>query len=516
MPQILDQYGNPFRREVLTQDIAAATVTGVRSPFPGFVTDLTPDLLAAVLRAADSGDPIRYLELAETIEERDLHYAGVLGTRKRSVSQLEITVEAGGEDATSEGHAELVRAWLKRDTLADEIFDVLDAVAKGRSYTEIIWEVSEGDYLPGRLEWRDPRWFELDRHDLTTPLLKVEGGRMPLPQAKFIVASIKAKSGLPMRSGIARQALWAYMFKSFANKDWAIFTQNFGQPVRIGRYDDGATEAQKAILYEAVASIAGDCAAMIPRGMDIEFVESKSISASADLYLARCSWLDQQVSKAVLGQTATTDAIAGGHAVGQEHREVQEDIERADAVALAAILNRDVVRWIVDLNFGPQRAYPHLKIGRKEDTDVELLVNSVQKLVPLGLRVDANEMRTILGLKTPEPDADLLAPAATSAPPVTPAPALSPAPQSALPSAAPHDAIDGGIEAILEAGWEPAMAEIIAGLDEDLASVKTEAQLARVLADKMAAMNVSVLGEKLARAAFAAKLMGSGNMPLDD
>jgi phage gp29-like protein len=86
--------------------------------------------------------------------------------------------------------------------------------------------------------------------------------------------------------------------------------------------------------------------------MLIEFVESKQVGASADLYEKRVDHLDQQVSKAVLGQTATTDAIAGGHAVGQEHRQVQEDIERADAGALAAILNRDLIRPWMLLEFG--------------------------------------------------------------------------------------------------------------------------------------------------------------------
>jgi phage gp29-like protein len=57
--------------------------------------------------------------------------------------------------------------------------------------------------------------------------------------------------------------------------------------VRIGSYGPGATQADRDTLYQAVTNIAGDCAAIIPEGMKIEFIESKSIGASAALYLDR-------------------------------------------------------------------------------------------------------------------------------------------------------------------------------------------------------------------------------------
>ena len=98
-PQLLDRWGNPIERKVLTTEVAAATLGGVRSPLPGYPADgLNPLRLAQILREADAGDPLRYLELAEVIEERDLHYLGVLSTRKRSVAQIEISVEAGSDD----------------------------------------------------------------------------------------------------------------------------------------------------------------------------------------------------------------------------------------------------------------------------------------------------------------------------------------------------------------------------------------------------------------------------------
>lgn len=209
-PTLLDQFGNPVRRAVLKQEISGATIGSVRSPISGYAGDgLTPSRLGGILREADAGDAIRYLELAETIEERDAHYQGVLGTRRRSVSQIEVTVEAGSEDPQDEAIAQMVRDWLKRDELTDEIFNILDCVGKGYSMTEIIWDTSEGQWQPQRLEWRDPRWFRFARHDLTTPMMLSDVGQeVPLEPFKFIYANIKAKSGLPLRSGLSRVAMW--------------------------------------------------------------------------------------------------------------------------------------------------------------------------------------------------------------------------------------------------------------------------------------------------------------------
>lgn len=524
-PVILGPDGQPARRELLTQAIAGPTLTGVRSVLTSYPADgLSPRKLAHILREADQGDPLRYFELAEQIEERDLHYAGVLGTRKREVSQLEIQVEPGSHLPEHQAHAARVLTWLKRDVLQAELFNILDCIGKGVSWTEIIWDTSEGQWQPGSLEWRDPRWFRMDWVDGVTPLLRTLDGFVPLPAYKFIDARIAAKSGLPIRSGIARLAAWSWLFKSFTLRDWAVFTQTYGQPVRIGKYGPGASEADRETLFKAVANIAGDCAAIIPDSMIIDFIESKNVSSGSDLYEKRSNWLDQQVSKAVLGQTATTDAIAGGHAVGKQHRQVQEDIERADAKALAAILNAQLVRPWIDLEFGPQTAYPRLLIDLPDGDDVTALSNNLAALVPLGLRVSAAQVRGKLGLDEPQPGDELLQPAAVPPPPFGPPigarpgvpPQIAPS-RTALQLAGDADAIDASIARMIgDDGWEPFIAPIVAGLGPALAAATTPEQVRAILAERLRTLDVAALADTLAKATFSSRLAGQADDPLSD
>ena len=46
--------------------------------------------------------------------------------------------------------------------LASAIIDILDAIGKGFSATEIVWDSSNREWFPRRLRWRDPRWFMFD------------------------------------------------------------------------------------------------------------------------------------------------------------------------------------------------------------------------------------------------------------------------------------------------------------------------------------------------------------------
>ncbi len=531
MTGLVDQWGNPLKRELLTREVAGPSITGVRSPIAGYPADgMTPVRLADIMREADQGEPLRYFELAELIEERDLHYAGVLGTRKRSVAQIDITVEAASDSAEDVRRADLVREWLKRDELADEMFDILDAIGKGVSFTEIIWDSSEGQWWPQRLEWRDPRWFTFDRKDLRTPLMRggLDGNAVaePLPGFKFIYTQIKAKSGLPVRSGIARLAAWAWMFKAFTLRDWAIFAQTYGQPVRVGRFHEGATKEDKATLFRAVANIAGDCAAIIPRSMEIEFIESANVGAGSDLYERRADWWDRQVSKAVVGQTNSSDAQAGGLGSGQAevHNEVRGDIETADCKSSSAVINRDLIRPWMDLEFGPagsRGAYPRVIIARPKKEDLQLLADSLAKLVPLGFEVEQSEIRDKFGLSEPAKDAKLLAkpqeterlPPLITARPALPAPKPDQRAETSLQAQqAPAAHPAGQIAAAMTAAAEPEIAMMAASIETMLGKASDLSELRAMLSAAYGDIDAGGLAAVMAGGFAAAHAAGQSDL----
>jgi phage gp29-like protein len=531
--------GTPWKR-VLETEIAAASMMTARSVLTGHPADgLDPSSLVAILRNAEDGDSVEYLELAEAMEEKDPHYASVLGTRKRQVSQLPITVEAASDNDLDQAKAQMVRDWVKRDTLQAEIFDILDAIGKGFSVTEIVWD-TKGPWLPAKLIWRDPRWFQFERIDGTTPLLRGNGPPTPLPVRKFITHVHSAKSGLPIRGGIARIAAWVFLFKSLGLKDWVTYAEVFGFPVRVGKYGAGASEDQIRTLMRAVASVSTDMAAVFPDSMSMEFVKAEG-NGSADLYERLCGYLDKQLSKLVLGQTATTDSEGGGlGGSGKEHNDVRGDIERSDAKQLAATINRDLVKPLIDLNFG-SGPYPQVVIGREDPVDTKALMEGVEKFVGMGGRVGATVIADRLGIPDPADGEQLLTPPKSAAPtnPVSGAPAQPGGPfppelaatallgplkasyeaLSLLASGADNgaggkDDIDGLVQSLVDEGWEEVMTPIVNPLLAALATATTYDDAAAAMIAALPQMDASIMAEKLERAAFAIRAAAAAGVPI--
>ncbi|MCK9514285.1 MAG: DUF935 domain-containing protein [Pigmentiphaga sp.] len=505
MAQLLDQWGQPVQINRLREEQAAPSLASVRQVVGGHPAQgLTPARLTGLLRNAEQGDAIAYLELAEEMEEKDLHYLSVLGTRKRAVAQLEITVESASDEKADVENADLVRDWLRREELEDELFDILDAIGKGFSVTEIMWEMSAKQWWPALLKHRDPRWFEFDREDGETLYLRGEGGPEPLQPFKYVRHFSKAKSGIPIRGGIARAAAWAYLFKNYDLKDWVTYIEVHGQPLRVGKYHTGATEADKEILLRAVANIGSDAAAIIPQNMLIEFVEAAKQGGATDLYEKLADWLDRQVSKAVLGQTLTTEVSSGSLAAAKVHEDVRRDIMRSDARQLAATINRDLVRPLIDLNRGPQENYPRIVIGLPSNIDMKQYAEAVGQLVDRGMKVEQSVVRDKLGLPEPEPDADLLTPPGQAAPEVS-APIHSARPARVARHSA--DQIDHLVDQVADE-WEEVMEPMVTPVRELLADAGSLEEARDRLAELISTMDTSALEEVLLRAGFPARLAG--------
>lgn len=438
--KLLDAYGREVDTGRLTEEQAAPSMTGVRNIYSGMhpSVGLTPERLAQILREAEFGDPFLYLELAEEMEEKDLHYLAVLCSRKEAVAQLDIVVMPASSDKDDARAADMVRAMLGTLTIESALFDILDAIGKGFSATEILWATSEREWYPRQLRWRDPRWFMFDwisGEELLVRSLRSEGQMIPvegeavrgshfrgggifaasraavgiqpltepLAPYKFITHVARAKAGLPIRGGLARAAGWSYLFKNYVLKDWVTFAEVFGQPLRVGKYGAGATEQDKQTLLAAVANIGTDAAAIIPESMVIEFTQARQ-RGSAELYQSFCEYLDAQVSKAVLGQTLTTEIPrgAGSRAAAEVHQSVRRDILSADARRLAATLNRDLVKPIVDLNLGPRERYPKLALGLPDDADMKQFADIIAMLADRGLRIGQKTILEKLGLPAPQ------------------------------------------------------------------------------------------------------------------
>lgn len=418
---ILGPDGLPINRAVLSQEIATPTVGGVRRINEERVAaGLTPDKLGRILLSAQEGDHRDYLTLAEEMEERYMHYASQLQTRRLAIDGIEFSVDAPKGCPTK--IVEFVQELVADPEFKAGTAPLTDAIAKGYSAVEMMWEYERGALRPVQYVWRDPRFFVFDRLSARQLRLAVDGtiDGEELPQGKFIRHVPATRMGIPIRRGVARTAAWAFIVQSFGLQDWAAFAEVYGLPFRVGKYHASATEEQKRTLLRAVTSIANDAAAIIPSGMEIEFHSVTGTQGEA-VFGGLLDYIDRNVSKVVVGQTMTSD---DGSSLGQAkiHNEVRLDILRADCRQEAITINRDLIRVAVDVNFGPQAVYPTAARHVADPEDVTALADATAKLVPMGLKVSQRQMREKLGLSEPEQSDELLTPPTAAAPQPAPAP----------------------------------------------------------------------------------------------
>ena len=133
MVTLYDYLNRPIKSEQLKRELAAPTLSGVRSVWNETVTSgLTPAGLASLLLDAADGDIRAYLTLAEEMEERDLHYRCEMGKRRLAVSSLPVVIESASDEPKDLDLAEAVRGrLLKSAGFKGLLKDLLDAHRQG-------------------------------------------------------------------------------------------------------------------------------------------------------------------------------------------------------------------------------------------------------------------------------------------------------------------------------------------------------------------------------------------------
>ena len=383
--------------------MAAVAIRDVNDKFSSYPSDgLTPVKLARIFKEADAGDPFRQMELFEEMESKDTHLFSQLQTRKLAVTGLDWEVQPFSQDGTDQEIAAFVEEQLKElDGFSDNLMDILDAIGKGISFQEIEWEYRDGHVVVGNIEYVHQKKFYYDT--LTDALmLRTEAfpGGIPLPENKFIVHRYKARSGHPSRYGVLRVVAWMYLFKNYDLKDWVSFCEVYGMPLRLGTYDATASEKDKAALMDAIVRMGTDAAGIVPSGTDIRFIESNKQS-SVDIYERLARFCDEQMSKAIVGQTLTSDS-GGSYAQSKTHNDVRQDLTEADCKAVMETVRRDLIRPLVEFNFGVRAHVPYFVLNATDTDDLKETAEIVNTLAATGLEIPKSWLYKKFNIPAPE------------------------------------------------------------------------------------------------------------------
>jgi phage gp29-like protein len=385
------------------QRVSTGSLQERHSSYPG--AGLSPGKLSAIFRSADQGDIREQIELYEEMEEKDSHLASILQTRKVAVQRMRYRIQPYTNNSPDREIADFVRAVLAAIDFDQILIAILDALGKGFSVNEILWGERESKVVVKNIEWIHPKRISFSQGEKPR-LIEIQSGTIFTPPLwKVIFHRCTLRSGSVVRAGLLRTVAWVYLFKNYALKDWNVFNEVFGIPLRLGRYDASASPEDRESLRRSIASLGSDAAAIISKNTEIEFVEAHGRgSGQENPFMAMAEFCNREMSKAILGQTLTTDVsqATGTYSAAKVHHQVRRDIIQSDADSLASTLRGQLIKPLVGFNFGWDRNLPYLHFYFEEDIDLKAMSETYRNLTDMGVCIPHDHIAEVFGLPRSE------------------------------------------------------------------------------------------------------------------
>lgn len=287
-----------------------------------------------------------------------------------------------------------VFAYLDLPKLVGEI---LNAPLFGYQPIEVVWQVlpkgtlssnasasqtrgaAEGFIVPSKVEAKPQEWFCFDKENN----LRLKSQKSPyegeiVPEKKFLCPKYNPTYLNPYGEKLLASVFWPVTFKKGGIKFWVSFTEKYGMPWAMGKIPRQTIEAEAIRLRDALENMVQDGVAVFDDNCSVELVESGSKSQSADVYAKLVQFNNEEISKAILGQTLTTQVgDIGSYSAGKVHSDIRDDILSSDVRLVEATINQ-LIAWICELNY-PSSLVP--KFVFKDDDTLKADLASRDKLL---------------------------------------------------------------------------------------------------------------------------------------
>lgn len=298
----------------------------------------------------------------------DPHVFACVQSRKAGVLSLDWDINRGiDKDENTENIFKL----LKSLDIHKLINDILDATLYGFQPLEIIWQKNKSGYiLPTKVIAKPPEWFCFDDDNNLKFRTKENYYGELLPNKKFLLAQNNSSYNNPYGERTLSRVFWNVTFKKGGMKFWVVFTEKYGMPHLIGKHPRGATKEETNTLADMLEEMVQDAIAVIPDDSSVEIQEA-SKSSSAEIYEKLIDKMNAEISKAILGQTLTTEiGSTGSYAAANTHMAVRQDIIDSDKKLVESVINQ-LIAWIYEVNFS-NAEIPVFEMFAPEDVDLTL------------------------------------------------------------------------------------------------------------------------------------------------
>ncbi len=371
---------------------------------------LTPTRIANIIRAADTGDIRQLMDLSNECRQRDAHLHAVLATNEESLSGLKWSIVTTDEKPRAKDKR--VAKWVEdalraMPALHRLIADLAGAIYYSFAVSEIIWKRDGGDLVPSDFIHVAQRRFKyrlsdglLVLHDPGTAEVDLLGTY----SSKFICSRPRVNGDIPQREGLARLLVWISTMRNWTIGDWLKCGEMTWKPWRIAKYQKGnAQREDREDLETILRRLTTDFVAVIPDSTDITVEWPQGNTNAKSTHSELCNVLGQETSKAVLGQTETTQSSqSSGYAQAKVHDSVRRDLLESRARGIAADITRDLITPMVRLNFGDTVAVPRFEFITQDPVDLASFGAAMKALREAGADIPQRFVWDNAGIPEPK------------------------------------------------------------------------------------------------------------------
>jgi len=225
---------------------------------------------------------------------------------------------------------EKIKDEFKKIFTPDVVSQILETYLYGLNVFEVNYKEKEGLVYP-RLVQRDFRQFKFN--DASEFVFNAGGSEQSIPPLKVIYALNRANFRKVYGDGLLKKLYFPVKMKNASLKFWFRFLEKFGSPWAIAKTSYEPDE----MAAEVQAMLSGD-SAVIDTDEEITLVQPTS---NVD-FTRLPAYLDNQISKAILGANLTSDVKEGSYAAAKTHNEIREDLAANDGKILVFVMNKAI------------------------------------------------------------------------------------------------------------------------------------------------------------------------------
>ncbi len=312
----------------------------------------------------------------------DAHVGATVDSRKSRTRSLAWRIVPGADGPSARLEADMVGEMFARLDMDRLVGEILNAPLFGFQPMEVMW-ASDGSFIVAEdVVGKPPEWFVFTTEGRLAFRTKERWTGEPVPPRKFLLPRHNPSYANPYGERILSRCFWPVTFKRGGLKFWVIFTEKYSMPFLIGKHPRGTREEEVEALLTSLENMLQDAVAVIPDDSSVLIEDASSRASSAEVYERLLDFTNAEISKAILGQTLTTEVgRPGSYAASKTHMEVRREILEADRRLVEQTMNT-LIGWVHELNFPrstrPPRFVMHDAAGiRKELAERDRILSQV-------------------------------------------------------------------------------------------------------------------------------------------